>query len=81
MIGIQHILIYIVGFIGFGIGMVGIDAFHTGGPNAWVHNIFKADPNYPTQKTWVHQQILPLGVFFLMLGLGLLLHYMMDYMR
>jgi hypothetical protein len=81
MEGIKHLGIIVIFFIGLFIGNVLIDLDHTGSWKNKYINFFRLSKEYPTEKGILHNKfiMLSLSIFFIGLGGGIFLHYIMDF--
>ena len=81
MEGIKHFIVALCFCIGMFAGMVLIDFDHSGSLKDKLRNFFKVDDEHPVLKGWLHDKVvmLSLSVFLLGAGLGLLIHYVMDF--
>lgn len=81
MEGIQHFIVALCFCIGMFAGMVLIDLDHSGSLKDKLRNFFRLDSEHPVEKGWLHNKVVMLSLGMLMLGagLGLMIHYVMDF--
>lgn len=82
MEGIYHITIIGVAMFGLLLGGLLIDLDHSGSLRCKLRNIWRLDPDCPTVKGFLHRPLVMIGlaVFFICTGLGIIIHYVMDYL-
>lgn len=81
MIGIKHAIVICFGMLGLFIGGILIDLDHGGDWKCKWKSFWKKDYSCVVLRGFSHEPVVMLSsaLFFLGLGISIMIHYMMDY--